>query len=135
MTSDHFLKRRSIIAVVLAIAVGVTAWWLASRNSPAARNPESQAPKVSHYQGPMHPWVKSDKPGKCTVCGMELVPVYAGSEQAGRPATDIVMLPEGASNVANIKTAEVRRRSLGRSLHVAGTIEDDDSKHRILSAF
>jgi Cu(I)/Ag(I) efflux system membrane fusion protein len=45
------------------------------------------------------------------------------------------MLPEGAPNVANIKTAEVTRRSLARTLRVAGMIEDDDSKHRILSAF
>ncbi|MFN9960192.1 MAG: heavy metal-binding domain-containing protein, partial [bacterium] len=30
-----------------------------------------------YYQSPMHPWVKSHKPGKCTVCGMDLVPVYA----------------------------------------------------------
>ena len=26
----------------------------------------------------MHPWVKSDKPGRCTICGMELTPVYEG---------------------------------------------------------
>jgi len=83
----------------------------------------------------MHPWVKSDKPGKCTVCGMELVPVYEGGEKSGQPSTDIVLLPEGAPNVTGIKTAEVRRRSLARSLRVAGMIEDDDSKHRILSAF
>ena len=45
------------------------------------------------------------------------------------------MLPEGAPNVANIKTGEVRRHSLARSLRVAGMIENDDSKHRILSAY
>ena len=45
------------------------------------------------------------------------------------------MLPEGAPNVASIKTAEVRRQPLARSLRVAGMIEDDESKHRILSAY
>ena len=83
----------------------------------------------------MHPWVKSDRPGKCTVCGMELVPVYESGALGNTPSTDIVMLPEGAPNVTGIKTGEVRRRSLARSLRVAGMIENDDSKHRILSAF
>ena len=26
------------------------------------------------YTCPMHPEVKSDKPGKCSKCGMELIP-------------------------------------------------------------
>ena len=36
--------------------------------------------KPIFYQSPMHPWVKSDKPGNCTICGMKLVPVYEKSE-------------------------------------------------------
>ena len=34
--------------------------------------------KVKLYQSPMHPWITSDKPGNCTICGMALVPVYEG---------------------------------------------------------
>jgi Cu(I)/Ag(I) efflux system membrane fusion protein len=45
------------------------------------------------------------------------------------------MLPEGAPNVASIKSVEVRRQPLARTLRVAGMIQDDDSKHRILSAY
>jgi Barrel-sandwich domain of CusB or HlyD membrane-fusion/Heavy metal binding domain len=29
-------------------------------------------------QSPMHPWITSDKPGNCTICGMALVPIYEG---------------------------------------------------------
>jgi membrane fusion protein, copper/silver efflux system len=35
--------------------------------------------KVLFYQSPMHPWIRSDQPGDCTICGMKLVAVYAGS--------------------------------------------------------
>jgi len=28
----------------------------------------------------MHPWIKADQPGKCTICGMNLVPVYEGDK-------------------------------------------------------
>ena len=34
---------------------------------------------VAYYTCPMHPSVKSDKPGSCPVCGMELQPVYTNA--------------------------------------------------------
>src|SRR6478672_8114078 len=67
--------------------------------------------KILYYQSPMHPWVKSDKPGKCTVCGMELVPVYEGAQPV-EATSDVVLLPPGAPHVASIKTVEVRRQPL-----------------------
>jgi len=135
MNSNTFSTRKIAIGALIITVVVVAAAWLAVRNTHTAPSAQSEARKVLYYQSPMHPWVKSDKPGKCTVCGMELVPVFAGAAQTGGPATDIVMLADGAPNVASIKTAAVQRRSLARSLRVAGMIDDDDSKHRILSAF
>jgi len=136
MNSINFTGRRAVVALLIAaIALALGVWWLTFRNTQATRSAAAESRKILYYQSPMHPWVKSDKPGKCTVCGMELVPVFEGAGQSRGPATDIVMLPDGAPNVASIKTAEVRRRSLARSLRVAGMIEDDDSMHRFLSAF
>jgi Cu(I)/Ag(I) efflux system membrane fusion protein len=130
LQSNLFTARRPALVVTLALAIGV-AWLLPA----CGRKPNAEPTrKVLYYQSPMHPWVKSDKPGKCTVCGMELVPVYEGAEPV-HGTTDVVMLPPGSPNVATIKTAPVERRSLARTLRVAGTIEDDDSKHRILSAY
>ena len=128
-------KRKASIAVlILAIVIAAGAWWLTSRYGRTSQATASESRKVLYYQSPMHPWVKSDKPGKCTVCGMELVPVYEGAQPM--PATtDIVMLPPGAPNAASIKTVEVRRQPLARTLRVAGTIDDDESRHRILSAY
>jgi YHS domain-containing protein len=42
--------------------------------------PKESAPAngqtIAYYTCPMHPSVKSDIPGSCHICGMELVPVY-----------------------------------------------------------
>ena len=127
----HFLL---IISIAALAAFG--GWWFgAHRATPNAASASSTERKILHYQSPMHPWVKSDKPGKCTVCGMDLVPIYEGSQGNPAAATDIVMLPEGSPNIASIQTVEVKRQPLVRSLRVAGVIDDDDSKHRILSAY
>ncbi len=32
--------------------------------------------KIKFWRCPMHPEVVRDKPGKCPICGMDLVPVY-----------------------------------------------------------
>jgi len=90
--------------------------------------------KVLYYQSAMHPWIKSDKPGRCTICGMELTPVYEG--EAGLDVGgDVITLSSNAVRVLNVQTTEVKVQPLTKTLAVAGTIDDDDSKHRVLSAY
>ena len=137
MNLAKIVQSRMWLTMVLIglLALGVL-WWLVPQRQSVARDASKPGErKVLYYQSPMHPWVKSDKPGKCTVCGMELVPVYDAGQAGSGATTDIVMLSEGAPNVASIKTVEVRRQPLARTLRVAGMIQDDDSKHRILSAY
>lgn len=90
--------------------------------------------KVLYYQSAMHPWIKSDKPGRCTICGMQLTPVYEG-ESGLAAGGDVVTLSATAITVLNVQTAEAAVRPLAKTLVVAGTIDDDDSRHRVLSAY
>lgn len=83
------------------------------------------------YQCPMHPWIKSDHPGKCTICGMDLV--AASASHADLPGGTITLAPSSITTIG-VQTAVVSRQSLTRTLRVAGRIEDDDTRHRILSA-
>ena len=84
------------------------------------------------YQCPMHPWIKSDHPGdKCTICGMDLVAAAPG-DTAVDPT--LVTLAPAAAAVVNIRTSEVHRGELLHTLRVAGVIEDDDTRHHILTA-
>ena len=80
--------------------------------------------KVLYYQSSMHPWVKSDKPGKCTVCGMDLVPVYEG-QKGYALATGTVSLGSNAIQAIHLQVTEARRLPLNRTLRVAGTIDDN----------
>ena len=90
--------------------------------------------KVLYYQSAMHPWIKSDKPGRCTICGMELTPVYEG--EAGLDAGgDMISLSETSVRVLNVQTTDVKTQALTKTLTVAGTIEQDDTQRRVLSAY
>ncbi len=128
-------------AVILTLLVAVPATWFAARHLGPSQSGHTghEAPaerKPMFYQSAMHPWIKSDKPGRCTICGMELTPVYEGDQGPGGAAgVNIVPLPQSVIQVLNVQTADVVVRKLNRTLKVAGTIDDDTTRHRVLSAY
>src|ERR1051325_7543395 len=132
------MKSKFILSMIFVAALAAGVAWLAVRHWPdsssAGSGQSSGERKVLFYQSPMHPWIKSDKPGNCTICGMKLVPVYDRDKGFG-PVAGLVALNSNTVNVINVQTEEVKRRPLERTLRVAGTIEDNDARHRRLSAY
>ncbi len=134
------MKLLGIILLTLAIAVPAT--WFVTRNmntdgsGSAATSTRENARKIRYYQSAMHPWIKSDKPGRCTICGMELTPVYEGDsgfDAAG--GGDVVPLTQTMIQVMNVQTAEAQVRPLQKTLRVAGMIDDNATRHRVISAY
>ena len=122
------------IRTIFLIAAAAAGGWFAARHLPAKPDATASAGRrVLFYQSPMHPWIKSDQPGNCTICGMKLVPVFEGDAPT-QTAANLVTLSAQSINVLHVESAPVIRQSLRRSLHVAGRIDDDDSAHRRLSA-
>ncbi len=118
------------------LGAGFGGWFLGQRHHVHSA-PAATGRKVLFYQSPMHPWIKSDQPGTCTICGMKLVPVYEGEkgfDDSGAPSPGVT-LGKDAINVIHVATAPVVRQALQRTIRVAGTIDDDDSRHRKLSAY
>jgi len=60
----------AIVGLVAALALSALAFYGVPQETPAA--PQKTVDKPA-YTCPMHPDVKSDKPGKCPTCGMNLV--------------------------------------------------------------
>lgn len=127
-------------AVLLTLALAIPATWIASRLAPeftGAPRPSAgtNSPrKLLYYQSAMHPWIKSDKPGRCTICGMNLTPVYEG-DTGFDAASDVVPLSPSMIQVLQVQTAEIARLPLRKTLTVAGIIEDNSMRHRVLSAY
>lgn len=124
------MKHILLIIIVAAIAAG--GGWYAARHTGSP--PVKANRKILYYQSPMHPWIKSDQPGNCTICGMNLVPVYEG-EKGFATGGDAVTLGSNVINVIQVATEPVKRGSLVRTLRVAGTIDADDRRHRVISAY
>lgn len=129
---------KRFLSLLLLLALGVTAGWFARPQFSPQAGPGSSGGKgerrVAFYQSPMHPWIKSDKPGKCTICGMDLTPVYEGNRGFDSEA-GLVTLPPSSIQVTGIASTPVERTPIVRVLRVAGTIDDDATRHRLLTAW
>lgn len=136
------MKTKFIAGIVLSLATGVLLGWYgkilphegATQAATLHKTAHSSARPIAYYQSSMHPWIKSPNPGRCTLCGMELVPVYEGDTGfAMEPGT--VVLGSNSITALGVRTEPVVRGALQRSIRFAGVIDDDDSQHRILSAY
>jgi hypothetical protein len=116
------MKTKLILTVALAAALG-SAIWSASHRGPANSGAASSGRKILYYQSAMHPWIKSDKPGKCPICGMNLVPIYEGESGVDTNMTPgMVKFNADSVSVMNVQTGTVERRPVRRTLHLAGQI-------------
>lgn len=75
----------------------------------------------------MHPQIKMDKPGKCPICGMDLIPlkkIASSGDAALHP--DAIQLSEEAVALANIQVTNVSRKNPVKKIQLYGTVQADE---------
>ncbi|HEY9899950.1 MAG TPA: efflux RND transporter periplasmic adaptor subunit [Pantanalinema sp.] len=146
MTFDWQHKTTRILvpllgAAILAAGTGVGYTWLQSRSASVHAD---HAHGEETYTCPMHPQVKSDKPGSCPICGMDLVAVKAAPAPQAHDQQHAAPAPEGLQEVvlspeqqvlANVKTEAVAPRSLSSAVSAPGKITYDETRLSQLTAW
>jgi Cu(I)/Ag(I) efflux system membrane fusion protein len=74
----------------------------------------------------MHPQIKMDKPGKCPICGMDLIPLKRSDAGDAAVDADAIQLSKEAVALANIQTTKVSRRNPVKDVRLYGTIQPDE---------
>lgn len=126
---------RNVLLVVAALAL-LAGGFLAGRNLPGSRSPALAAGrKVLHYACPMHPAVKSDRPGTAPCCGMALEPVLEGGAGDGHqhPAGSVTM-SSGLRQLQGVKVGAVERAETTQVLRLLGRVAADETKVHVLNA-
>jgi membrane fusion protein, copper/silver efflux system len=78
---------------------------------------------ISHYTCSMHPSVHEAHPGKCPICGMDLVPVTKAEAKSGAVRVD----PQRLQKIG-VRFAEVERAPLVRTIRALGRVTWDETK-------
>jgi membrane fusion protein, copper/silver efflux system len=74
----------------------------------------------------MHPQIRSDKPGKCPICSMDLTPLIHSDQNNSSIPT--VSLSKRARKLAEVQTSKVVRRAAFIELNLTGKIDYDETK-------
>jgi RND family efflux transporter MFP subunit len=76
------------------------------------------AAETPKYISPMHPFITSDEPGQCPICGMDLVPY---DQFAGSAGSTIEIDPVVVQNMG-VRLAPVTRGNLSRNIRTVGIV-------------
>jgi RND family efflux transporter MFP subunit len=80
------------------------------------------------YTCGMHPQVILDHPGNCPICGMKLTPIRSGAGADTNAATSSAIAVDAATQQnMNLRTAEVGRGSLRKTIRTVGTIDYNET--------
>jgi len=138
---DQFNKKNIIIYLVILIT-GILLGWLFFRGSDSNQS-DGNALQAGHtvddheagtiYTCAMHPQIREDKPGKCPICGMELVPLV--EEQDNGEAGDYsVRLSNAAMKIAEVSTTEIEKRTPFKEVYLPGKVMADERNISELTA-
>ena len=73
---------------------------------------------------PMHAQIQQDQPGRCPICGMDLVPHV---EAAAQGAADGVVVDTALQQRLGVRLVTAQRRQLGRVIRTWGSVALDES--------
>jgi Cu(I)/Ag(I) efflux system membrane fusion protein len=116
-----------LVAVVAAAAV--FRWRpvgsSAGKGAAAAGDAGATPGTIDHYTCSMHPSVNQKTPGKCPICGMDLVPVTK-EQQAQR----IVTIDDSRRQLIGVKTSPVVEAPMRATFQALGRVAYDESSLR-----
>jgi Cu(I)/Ag(I) efflux system membrane fusion protein len=115
-----------VLAIVLVVAFrGPLGRWFGgeppAQSASVAAAPSSDA--IDHWTCPMHTSVKQSGPGKCPICGMDLVPVTKAQQSEG-----IVLLDDAKQQLIGVRTAPVTVGPMRSTFRATGRVAYDESR-------
>ena len=117
-------KQIILIIIIAAIALG-TGVFIKQHNLPT-----QFSGKQGHHEiwyCPMHPQILYDHPGRCPICGMDLVRKADTQQQQGAAIAGYTMITvtDQKQQLAGVRTAVVDKKSLVKTIRTSGEYEGE----------
>ena len=72
----------------------------------------------------MHPQIRMDKPGKCPICGMDLILLNSNASSQSDPMA--IHLTKESAQLANVQTSVVSRQNPEKEVRLYGKVQADE---------
>jgi len=84
----------------------------------------AQNVKATIWTCAMHPQIRMNAPGKCPICGMELIPLSQNDTTSIDP--DAIHLTKEAAQLANVSTSVVSKQKPVKEVRMYGKVQADE---------
>jgi Cu(I)/Ag(I) efflux system membrane fusion protein len=121
-------NKTTIIIALSTLVIGFLVGLLIFGGSKEAVEPKDHSRDEASAQVwtcSMHPSVRRNGPGKCPICGMDLIPL--GTDAASDNLAEIRM-SQAAVQLANIRTSVVEKGRQPKVFYVDGKVQPDEQK-------
>jgi Cu(I)/Ag(I) efflux system membrane fusion protein len=126
----------------IVLVAGIFLGWLffhPSRPGPESANQEllghdHAEEQTTIWTCSMHPQIRQDKPGKCPICGMDLIPLSNLQSDQEDVHPDEIQMTESAAKLADIQTVIVKKGVPNKELFLQGKVQADERNIAELTA-
>lgn len=122
-----YLLGAAVLVIGIMIGNGLTGTKKTTDTHTESEHNFVQDPVTKLWTCSMHPQIKMEKPGKCPICGMTLIPV-SNNKSTEKVDDDEVVFTEEAIKLADIQTSKVMSASAVKDLRLLGRVQPDERR-------
>ena len=142
MKSRIKINKRDIKIIAVAIIAGLFFGWLffhgPGRKAEPGKTGEvsavKQVEKKTIWTCSMHPQIRMDHPGKCPICGMDLIPLGELTVTDTAVSPGEIQMTEAAVKIADVQTIVVQKAYPDKEVYLLGKIKPDERNIAELTA-
>jgi Cu(I)/Ag(I) efflux system membrane fusion protein len=115
----------------LLLILGIFIGWLFFHSSQKNEKQTGQSPEVVNstvWTCAMHPQIRMSEPGKCPICGMDLIPLVRNNKSSVDP--DEIHLSREAAALANVLTSSVIKQTPVKEVRLYGKVQADERMYQ-----
>lgn len=119
--------KHKILIISTTLIAGIFIGWIffhSSQNSEEKSSTSLEVAQGTIWSCSMHPQIRMDKPGKCPICGMDLIPLVQNSESSIDP--DAIHFTKEAAELANVLTTVVTIQKPVKEVRLYGKVQADE---------
>jgi Cu(I)/Ag(I) efflux system membrane fusion protein len=131
------LNKRDYKIVGIALFAGLFFGWLFFHDSDSKTGQNAEIntrEQKTIWTCSMHPRIRMDKPGKCPICGMDLIPLQKDAGSAMNISADEIQMTEAAMKIADIQTITVKKEYPNKEISLLGKVKPDERRISELTA-
>jgi len=133
---DWLSKEKKLVGfLILGLALGLVLANVFQGPKEVQRTADHEASQeVKTWTCSMHPQIQLPSPGKCPICGMNLIALV--STEAGAGTTErMLVMSEAARKLAKIQVSRVERKTVELDVRMVGKVEYDETKTAFITAW